>query len=997
MTTRNPNLDHPSTRQLPPVNQPIAPLFTDGRAWWTGVPPLHGVCPGVDASGKIHSLPPLCLDSISRQQVIDYFNNTWTLTEVLFSGLLTQEALYRPPYHGLRHPLIFYYAHPAVLYLNKLRVAGLLPHGINDYFEKIFETGVDEMSWDDMSKNEAQWPDFLEVHAYRRTVYEMLMALILSHPDLADGHGPLLADRPLWALFMSFEHERIHLETSSVLIRELPATWVAKPAAWPDEFPSVVGRSRGISPVDTDYPANSFVPVGAGDVRIGKPDQAPYFGWDNEYGERCVAVKATQMSRFLISNGEYYRFVKEGGYSTPEYWSEAGRKWRAFRNVKFPTFWVPVGPAGAHEYQLRTTFCVDAMPWDAPAVVNYYEAIAYCNWLTLKQGQPCRLLTEAEHHRLRQVAQCSELGQARGNFGLSYGAEAPVDAFVQGDFSDVFGNVWHWCEDHLYPLPGFKPHAYYEDFSTPCFDGRHQMILGGSFISTGDESTPWARFQFRPHFFQHAGFRVATGPADTAVYITESGASEASLPSVKVERSFAASRSAEDEVLRLIRSFHESMSTYSPGVEASYVPDVLSGRYSTQTAPPEQPQNPEEVVRSLLQDFQLYSEKPGHPRYFGYLAGSAEPWSAVAQYGAALLNPYAAHARLSPVAHALEQQVLGWFARAFGFSDAAGGFLTSGSSSALMSALYLARKSRPEDRALLEKGRIYISGQAHHALKKASAWCGFAPECVVEIGGSDQLFNIAALETRITEDLRQGLIPFFLLGTAGTTNTGSIEPLSALSNVARKFKLWFHVDGAYGAPFALTGWGKQALAGMALADSLNFDFHKSLSMPYAMGALLVAQRTVLQVLPEKTGSYMPAASFMDDVPLDSADVSSELSRDFRGLRIWLPIQMLGFSYFKQQLDTKREQSLWLFERLRALPGLTVVPPELTVIAFHCGDQTAKLLETIHRSSKVLLSSCRLGEQLHIRLCVLSYQTSLNELALCEQEIRKALEEIAHDA
>ena len=115
---------------------------------------------------------------------MEYFDNTWLLTEVLFSGLKGEEPFYRPPYHSLRHPLVFYYCHPAALYVNKLRVAGVLDAPVNSYFETIFETGVDEMSWDDLSKNEMQWPSLREAHAYRKQVYALVKNVILNHPCL---------------------------------------------------------------------------------------------------------------------------------------------------------------------------------------------------------------------------------------------------------------------------------------------------------------------------------------------------------------------------------------------------------------------------------------------------------------------------------------------------------------------------------------------------------------------------------------------------------------------------------------------------------------------------------------------------------------------------------------------------------------------------------------------------------------------------------------------
>jgi 5-histidylcysteine sulfoxide synthase/putative 4-mercaptohistidine N1-methyltranferase len=507
--------------------------------WWTGLPPEQ--CAGYShEQGQLHSLDIPNLATCTRQSVLDYFNNTWTLNELLFSSLIGEEPFYRPPYHSLRHPLIFYYVHPSVLYVSKLRLAGLLSAPINIYFESLFETGVDEMSWDDMSKNAIEWPSIEDGREYRRQVYLKVREVIETDPGLADGHAQIGRDNPLWAIFMGMEHERIHLETSSVLIRELPVHLVARPPQWPTlaalhpaensevAYPPQAGR---------DFPQNDLVTVSAREVAIGKDFDFPTFGWDNEYGSRNARVGDFAAGQMLISNGEYWQFVADGGYLQKENWSETGWRWRSFRNVKWPTFWVPDGPAGTHQYRLRTCFEIVPMQWDWPAVVNYHEAQAFCKWKSLKSNAPIRLITEAEHQAM--ILANSEQGAStlmpapQYNSNLRQGSECPVDASLrdganldtenkldkqtyldkQSKFADLFGNVWQWAEDHFHPLEGFKIDRLYDDFSLPCFDGEHQMILGGSFISTGDEATAHARFHFRPHFFQHAGFRVVCATA----------------------------------------------------------------------------------------------------------------------------------------------------------------------------------------------------------------------------------------------------------------------------------------------------------------------------------------------------------------------------------------------------------------------------------------------------------------------------------------------------
>ncbi len=484
--------------------------FPKDSSWWTGLAPSG--CPGFDSKGKLRSLLMPDLDKCTRQDLIDYFNNGWTLTELLFSGLLSDEAFYRPPYHALRHPLIFYYVHPAVLYVNKLRVSGLLESGLNSYFESLFETGVDEMSWDDMSKNVIMWPSLDEAHAYRKQVYRTVLSIIESHPGFADGHEGIRQENPLWALFMGFEHERIHLETSSVLIRELPLHLLHRPPEWP-ELPELQANEAS-QETPGSYPENSFVKVAATTVEYGKPQDYPSYGWDNEYGTRKASLSEFKTSKYLISNGEFFHFVADGGYHEKEYWSELGWRWRSFRNIKWPSFWISSGPAGSNQFELRTTFKRIPMQWSWPVLVNYHEAKAYSKWKSIKEKKNFRMLTEAEHHALRSMCGFSNItdnGHSLSepyNINLRYGSERAVDGTLQAGIGDLFGNVWQWLEDHFNPLAGFKIHKYYDDFSTPCYDGQHQMIIGGSFISTGDEASAYARFHFRPHFFQHAGFRL---------------------------------------------------------------------------------------------------------------------------------------------------------------------------------------------------------------------------------------------------------------------------------------------------------------------------------------------------------------------------------------------------------------------------------------------------------------------------------------------------------
>ena len=291
-----------------------------------------------------------------------------------------------------------------------------------------------------------------------------------------------------------------------------------------------------------------MIPVEGDDVQLGKPRKFPSYGWDNEYGTRTVSTPPFHASKYMITNGEFLEFVRDGGYRTEKYWSEDGWGWRQFRNAKEPFFWKWDGPQGSFRFKLRTIFEEQPMPWDAPVCVNHHEAKAYCAWKSEKDSKSYRLPTESEWNLLKSKS--VSLAEARnnpdadpvltksgaafaeeqlGNLNMAFGSETPVTMFPPSDTGhcDVMGNVWEHCEDNFNPLEdglvsfvggehmcNYEIHPVYDDFSLPCYDGRHDMILGGSFISTGDEASTFARFHFRRHFLQHSGFRLVSSESD---------------------------------------------------------------------------------------------------------------------------------------------------------------------------------------------------------------------------------------------------------------------------------------------------------------------------------------------------------------------------------------------------------------------------------------------------------------------------------------------------
>lgn len=451
----------------------------------------HNSC--VWQGAKISLLPTPNLnfadEATARHSLRDYFLNTFDSYELLFECLKNPEGYYLKPI-SLRHPLIFYFGHTATFFINKLLLSKLIGERLNPQLESIFAVGVDEMSWDDLNERHYDWPSIAEVRTYRHQVRNLVLNLI-EHAPLT---LPLNWHNPWWSIIMGIEHERIHLETSSVLIRQQQLDYVHNHPQWRAQV------MTGIAP------ENTLIAVPEGKVSLHKTFNAAFYGWDNEFGQHQADVPAFEASQYLVSNQEFLSFVEDQGYATDRHWSAEGQAWLKFSQAAHPCFWRET-PEG---WSLRIMLEEIPMPWDWPVEVNYLEAKAFCHWKAEKTGQNIRLPTEDEWYRLYDVAgldpelPCPD----HANIELKYGTSCcPVNYFQQGDFFDIQGNVWQWTETPIYPFEDFQVHPIYDDFSTPTFDGQHNLIKGGSWISAGNEALHSARYAFRRHFFQHAGFR----------------------------------------------------------------------------------------------------------------------------------------------------------------------------------------------------------------------------------------------------------------------------------------------------------------------------------------------------------------------------------------------------------------------------------------------------------------------------------------------------------
>lgn len=432
-----------------------------------------------------------------REELRSYFHQSYDLFESLFELLISDEVFYLQS-EPTRHPMIFYFGHTAIFYINKLVASGALKERINPHFEQLFAVGVDEMTWD-ASSDSLRWPSVDEVRAYRQHVRVLVDELISVMPMRL----PITKEDPFWAIWMGIEHERIHIETSSVLHRQMPLKYMR------------IDENFPICPVQGDAVENTLVAFERKEVRMGKgSSDNGLYGWDNEYGSIVVNVEEFQTSKYLVSNGEFMDFVQANGYGIPRWWDEEGLKYLEIRKATCPPFWVPQGDG---TYAYRALAQEIPMPYNWPVEVNALEAEAFCRWKSAQEGEVYRLPTEAEWSVMVGEGNKDEevFDDSRANINLAhYASSVPIDTFAHGELYDVVGNVWQWTQTQMDAYEGFVTHPWYDDFSEPTFDGKHNLIKGGSWISTGNEIMRESRYAFRRHFIQHAGFRYVIGEGE---------------------------------------------------------------------------------------------------------------------------------------------------------------------------------------------------------------------------------------------------------------------------------------------------------------------------------------------------------------------------------------------------------------------------------------------------------------------------------------------------
>src|SRR5690606_29766296 len=419
----------------------------------------------------------------------------------------------------------------------------------------------------------------------------------------------------------------------------------------------------------------------------------------------------------------------------------------------------------------------------------------------------------------------------------------------------------------------------------------------------------------------------------------------------------------------------------------------------------EQPAGMEEVLAILEGEVNAPGINAMSGRSFGYIPGGGLYPAALGDFLADVSNRYAGVFYASPGAVRLEMQLVNWLAGVVGYpAGTAGGDLTSGGSVASLSAIVAAREGHNLRTVDVPRHLVYLSGQSHHSARKAPRLAGLA-ECVhgmIEVHVRWRM-TADALGTCIETGRRQGRVPWIVGAPTGCTDTGAVDPLTAIAQVAAAEGLWLHVDAAWGGAFLLCEEGRRILAGIERSDSTIIDPHKGLFLPFGSGAVLVRDRERLAAANRYHADYMQDA-FREDVELSPADLSPELTRPFRGLRLWLPLKLFGLAPFRAALEEKLLLARYFHGRLAELPDWEVGPaPDLSVVTYRYlparGDAdefNRRLTAAVQNEGKCFISSTQLNGRFTRRLAVLHFRTHLTDVEMVLERLQHHARSLVKD-
>lgn len=406
--------------------------------------------------------------------------------------------------------------------------------------------------------------------------------------------------------------------------------------------------------------------------------------------------------------------------------------------------------------------------------------------------------------------------------------------------------------------------------------------------------------------------------------------------------------------------------------------------------PPDEGIELEEVLQLIHEELDEKGLKASSGGHMAYIPGGGLFPSGLGDLIAAICNYYSGAFYVAPGAVRIENILIRWVAEMIGYDPkSCQGNLSSGGSYAGLIAMHTARESLNISSRDIPQTVIYLSQQTHHALEKALKVIGMK-EAVYRRVPMDADFRMipAELDKLIQADLAAGLTPAILIGSMGTTDVGAVDPLDALAEISEKYGLWFHVDAAYGGFFMLLDEFKQKYPGLARTDSMVIDPHKGLFMPWGTGMVVVREGKKLLNTFASDAAYLQDL-IEDDVEYSPSDLSPELTRHFRGLRVWMPLQLFGVSSFKAALREKLLLTQYAFHRFQQMDGIELpLQPQLTVILFRNfspdSDNNAfnqKLIKGILEDGRVFISSTKINEKIYLRLTILHFRTHLEEVRL----------------
>ena len=416
--------------------------------------------------------------------------------------------------------------------------------------------------------------------------------------------------------------------------------------------------------------------------------------------------------------------------------------------------------------------------------------------------------------------------------------------------------------------------------------------------------------------------------------------------------------------------------------------------------------DPDEVLDLLDRGVTWSGVNVGSAGHLAYIPGSNLHASALADYLGAVTNKYSGLYFASPGMVRMERVLLRWVADLVGYPASAAGDLTSGGSIANLVGIVTARQARGLKAGDFDRAVVYLSEQSHHAIDKALRIAGLG-ESVKRFVPLDGQYRMRpeALEEAVRADAKAGLYPWLIAATAGTTDTGAVDPLGDISEVAKRHDLWLHVDGAYGAAFILTEQGKRILGGIERSDSVVLDPHKGLFLPFGSGVVLIREGRHLLHAHHYDANYLQDKDVLASADeVSPADLSPELSRPSRALRLWLPLKLAGVAPFRAALEEKLLLARYFHEKMLHEERFEVgPPPQLSIVTFRYrprrGDPDAfnrRLIDAVQRDGRIFISSTTINGKFTLRLVVLSLRTHLETVDLAVEILREKAEQIERD-